>query len=263
MPNTGTVKDEDKAASEDLEAAMSGSAAEMGPYMHTSDVANHQTLLARLRGIGLYYTDSSHGIPPVMWAFLRNVEAVHEFVILIQNRFLPIPYLTEDERLAAVPVRGIPNFYRVVARYGYMEMVDHGPTFVQSVIDYVAGQLECVADPSKIIRTQQSEAALVSMALAGVPEDVPMMTVNETTTHQLLKTLSNPAMQTSLSVASIQGRRASVHMVLDSQDPLKRAAAAASLEVLRSAAEEGAVYYLGRTYVQMKAMPKGTIFFRI
>jgi hypothetical protein len=98
-----------------------------------------------------------------------------------------------------------------------MEMVDHGPTFVQSVIDYVAGQLECVAVPSQIIRTQQSEAALVSMALAGVPEDVPMMTVNETTTHQLLKTLSNPAMQTSLSVASIQGRRASVHMVLDSQ----------------------------------------------
>ena len=55
----------------------------------------------------------SHGIPPVMWTFLRNVEAVHEFAILLQNRFLPIPYLTEDERLAAVPVPGIPHFFRV------------------------------------------------------------------------------------------------------------------------------------------------------
>ncbi len=48
-----------------------------------------------------------------MWTFLRNVEAVHEFVILFQNRFLPIPYLTDSERLAAVPVAGIPNFFRV------------------------------------------------------------------------------------------------------------------------------------------------------
>jgi len=53
-----------------------------------------------------------------MWTFLRNVEAVHEFVILLQNRFLPIPYLTDAERLAAVPVPGIPNFYRVSGRWG-------------------------------------------------------------------------------------------------------------------------------------------------
>ncbi|GAX81809.1 hypothetical protein CEUSTIGMA_g9237.t1 [Chlamydomonas eustigma] len=258
LPGTGSTRSEDEAPAEDLEAVMSGSAADMGSHMHTSDVAEHQTLLARLRGIGLYYTDSSHGIPPVMWAFLRNVEAVHEFAILIQNRFLPIPYLTDDERLAAVPVRGIPNFFRVVARYGYMDKVDHGPEFVQSVIDYISGQLECVVDPSKIIRTQKSEA-LVSVALAGVPEDVPMIPIiNETSTQHVLKTLSNAAMQPSLSSsASMQGRRASVHMVLDSQDPLKRAAAAASLEVLRCAAEEGAVYYLGRTNVQMKEMPKG------
>ena len=130
-------------------------------FLRTAEVAEHVTLLARLRGVGLYYTDNrcvgcgsmpyivssmvscpllkaatspclvsshprpcsennSHGIPPVMWAFLRNVEAVHEFAILLQNRFLPIPYLTEDERLAAVPVPGIPNFFRVseTGRYG-------------------------------------------------------------------------------------------------------------------------------------------------
>ena len=151
-----------------------------------------------------------------MWAFLRNVEAVHEFVILLQNRFLPIPYLTDDERLAAVPVTGLPNFFRVsqsramfesqwpsswdyllvassgpaspapthwlhmvnlpqtclpctyslapldvslpsshgvsismyaltvkvVARYGYMDIVDHGPEFVQSVVTHITAQVQ-------------------------------------------------------------------------------------------------------------------------
>lgn len=36
------------------------------------------TCLARLRGVGVYYTDSADGMPPVMWQFLQNVEAVHE-----------------------------------------------------------------------------------------------------------------------------------------------------------------------------------------
>ena len=58
-------------------------------------------------------TESPHGIPPVMWHFLRNVEAVHELVILLQNRFLPIPHLDEADRFAGVPIPGLPNFYRV------------------------------------------------------------------------------------------------------------------------------------------------------
>ena len=36
------------------------------------------TCLARLRGLGVYYTDSADGMPPVLWQFLQNVEAVHE-----------------------------------------------------------------------------------------------------------------------------------------------------------------------------------------
>ena len=48
-----------------------------------------------------------------MWHFLRNVEAVHELVILLQNRFLPIPHLDEVDRFAGVPIPGLPNFYRV------------------------------------------------------------------------------------------------------------------------------------------------------
>lgn len=51
-----------------------------------------------------------------MWHFLRNVEAVHDLVVLLQNRFLPIPHLDEEDRLAGVPIPGLPNFYRVSVR---------------------------------------------------------------------------------------------------------------------------------------------------
>lgn len=60
--------------------------------------------LARLRGIGVYYADSAVGVPPVMWHFLRNVEAVHEvskgggwrmprFAALLRNQFWSSPIL--------------------------------------------------------------------------------------------------------------------------------------------------------------------------
>ena len=41
-------------------------------------VGEPMTCLARLRGVGVYYTDSADGMPPVLWQFLKNVEAVHE-----------------------------------------------------------------------------------------------------------------------------------------------------------------------------------------
>lgn len=40
--------------------------------------------VSQLRGVGVYLTESTYGIPPVMWHFLRNIEAVHEFAILLQ-----------------------------------------------------------------------------------------------------------------------------------------------------------------------------------
>ncbi|GAX85040.1 hypothetical protein CEUSTIGMA_g12460.t1 [Chlamydomonas eustigma] len=187
------------------------SVADLDNLINSKDLAGCQ-VLSKLRGIGLYYTDQTHGIPPVMWTFLRNVEAMHEFVILLQNRFLPIPFLAEEERLAAVPVLGVPNFYRVVARYGYMDKVDHGSEFAQSVVDFISGQLDGIANPA-----------------AHAPNLPP---------------LSTASMMGRRTV--VQARLA------DEADAADRQAAAEELVALRHAAKEGVVYYLGRTNVQMK-----------
>ena len=39
---------------------------------------------------------------------------------------------------------------QVVARYGYMDIVDHGPAFANSVIDHVQKQLERYSTPQPI-----------------------------------------------------------------------------------------------------------------
>ena len=61
-------------------------AASPEPPTGTLDQAVACMGLSTLRGVGVYYTESGHGVPPVMWHLLRNIEAVHEFVILLQVR---------------------------------------------------------------------------------------------------------------------------------------------------------------------------------
>ena len=52
---------------------------------------------------------------------------------------------------------------QVVARYGYMDIVDHGPEFVDSVIEYIAAQLSIVVDPTGEFLMQSWDQA------SGVP----------------------------------------------------------------------------------------------
>lgn len=44
----------------------------------------------------------------------------------LRARFMPLPYVTDAERYLVRRNRAIPGVYRVVARYGYMEDVEHG-----------------------------------------------------------------------------------------------------------------------------------------
>lgn len=46
---------------------------------------------------------------------------------------MPVPSVAEDERLLVKPLE-YPGFFRVVARYGYLDLVDHGPAFVKLLL---------------------------------------------------------------------------------------------------------------------------------
>jgi hypothetical protein len=45
---------------------------------------------------------------------------------VLQVRHLPIPHIDSAECLLVRAMPGLPHFYQAVARYGYMDQVDHG-----------------------------------------------------------------------------------------------------------------------------------------
>ena len=68
---------------------------------------------------------------------------------------------------------------QVVARYGYMDIVDHGPAFIASVIKYIGLQLADIADPTgdlllhQTVSQQGQEPPATASAADGGEGDVP------------------------------------------------------------------------------------------
>ena len=69
---------------------------------------------------------------------------------------------------------------QVVARYGYMDIVDHGPAFIASVIKYIGLQLADIADPTgdlllhQTVSQQGQEPPAAASAADGGEGDVPL-----------------------------------------------------------------------------------------
>ncbi|GIL44218.1 hypothetical protein Vafri_1743 [Volvox africanus] len=108
-------------------------------------------LTVRLAGIGVYYMDEKVGganggltaLPPVLIHFMRNVHAIHDVCVFLSVRRLPTPSIPRRNRLhiytphSATP----PNFYQVVARYGYLDQINHGSAFISELLDAILKRL--------------------------------------------------------------------------------------------------------------------------
>ncbi|KXZ55129.1 hypothetical protein GPECTOR_3g280 [Gonium pectorale] len=94
-------------------------------------------------------------LPPVLVHFLRNVQAIHSVCIFLSVRRLPTPSMSRRHRLLVYQPHGAtpPNFYQaraggvhgVVARYGYLDVLDHGPAFLSELLDAVLKRLVAAA----------------------------------------------------------------------------------------------------------------------
>ncbi|QIF00618.1 KUP/HAK/KT family potassium transporter [Roseimicrobium sp. ORNL1] len=78
--------------------------------------------IPRVRGTGVFMSGSSDGMPLVLLHHLKHNKSLHERVVLLTVAFLEEPYATKEERFTATEL--MPDFYRVVLRYGFVESPD-------------------------------------------------------------------------------------------------------------------------------------------
>jgi KUP system potassium uptake protein len=82
----------------------------------------------RVPGTAVFLSATSEGVPPVLLQHLEHNKALHEHVVILTIQTADEPAVADAKRLRSEPLAG--RFYRVRARYGFMETPD-----VPDVID--------------------------------------------------------------------------------------------------------------------------------
>lgn len=67
-------------------------------------------------GVGLYYGEDIHTVPPVLLQMVSRMPVLYEVNIFVTNRFVPIPEVMDSERIL-VEQLGVSGFYHIVARW--------------------------------------------------------------------------------------------------------------------------------------------------
>jgi KUP system potassium uptake protein len=88
--------------------------------MFLNSVADHKPV--RVPGTAVFMTSDPDGAPLVLLHHLKHNKVLHEQVVLLSVLSANVPEIPEEEKVLAVALR--EGFWRVKARYGFMETPD-------------------------------------------------------------------------------------------------------------------------------------------
>jgi KUP system potassium uptake protein len=81
-----------------------------------------QGRIARVPGTAVFLTRTQRDAPPVMVWHLKHNRALHEKLFVLTVVIDSVPWVSDDDRLKVEEIA--PHFWRVTARYGFMERPD-------------------------------------------------------------------------------------------------------------------------------------------
>ena len=74
---------------------------------------------ARVPGTAVFMTAQPSGTPPALAHNVRHNKVLHEYVVVLTVRTVPVPHASSDEQVEVQPFGN--GVYNVVVRYGFME----------------------------------------------------------------------------------------------------------------------------------------------
>eukprot|EP00249_Psilotum_nudum_P018191 c26681_g2_i1 orf=652-3183(+) len=213
----------------------------------------------RVPGVGLLYNELVQGIPSVFGYFISSLPAIHNMIVFVCIKYVPVPVVPQMERFLFRRV-GPRNYhlYRCVARYGYKDIrkEDH----------YIFEQL-LIHRLEIFIQQEASEYALEHESFPPESDlsddDDPLLdddlsSLPSTLKHLKAPLLSNSAGQNNAFASAVESPCSSdmTATVVPSNSRFDHdsidSIAATELGYLDEAKEEGVVYLLGHADVRAK-----------
>ncbi|KAK9937188.1 hypothetical protein M0R45_013997 [Rubus argutus] len=146
--------------------------------------------LVRVPGIGLLYTELASGVPRIFSHFITNLPAIHNVLVFVCVKHLPVHAVQEEERFLVKRI-GPKNFhmFRCVARYGYKDIHTKDDDFEKKLFDslFLFLQLESLmevssgSDISSLLgqQTQQSRSGLFN-SISNIPYSTEDQSIEST-----------------------------------------------------------------------------------
>eukprot|EP01018_Ginkgo_biloba_P031855 Gb_04140 [translate_table: standard] len=97
--------------------------------------------VCRVPGVCFFCSDLIHGLPPIIQHYVKNVSSLHEILIIVTIRFVPVKTVLPEERflVGKLEPKGV---YRCLAQYGYMDVPSmEGYEFLHQVIDRIKAHI--------------------------------------------------------------------------------------------------------------------------
>ncbi|KAH7442963.1 hypothetical protein KP509_02G010200 [Ceratopteris richardii] len=89
----------------------------------------------RVPGVCFFYSETLDGVPPIVAHYVKNIRSLHEIIVLITIRYVPVKTVLPNERFL-VGYMSFKGAYRCIAHYGYMDIIDtEGEEFIVSVME--------------------------------------------------------------------------------------------------------------------------------
>lgn len=101
--------------------------------------------IQRVPGLCFFYSNTIHGIPPIVGHYIKNVRSLHEIIVLTTIRYLPVKTVLPDERFL-VKGLGYKGVYRCIAQYGYNDSLNtESDEFMNQVIESLNVYIKFIA----------------------------------------------------------------------------------------------------------------------
>ncbi|KAK6940950.1 Potassium transporter [Dillenia turbinata] len=120
----------------------------------------------RIPGLGIFYSELVHGIPPIFNHYVSHVSALHSVLVFVSIKSLPISKVPQEERFLFRRVDPDElHVYRCVVRYGYSDVRSEHESFemmlVQKLKEFVreGHAMKSVVDRNEEEKEEEEESA--------------------------------------------------------------------------------------------------------
>ncbi|XP_057826353.2 potassium transporter 2 isoform X2 [Cryptomeria japonica] len=220
--------------------------------------------VARVRGIGLMYTELVSGIPAIFSHFVTNLSAFHQVLVFVCIKSVPVPYVPTGERylIGRVGPKEL-RLYRCIVRYGYRDTRKESDDFEDQLI-YNLGEFICSGQSFSDTSPEEKMTVMGTTLWSGNGIDAAascdsIESLHSATVSQVRSTPTIQSIQEIEPASLNQARRRKVRFILPSS-PETDHAIRDELEELLDAKESGTAFILAHSDVQAR---KGSSFLKM